>query len=369
MKIPSFDRNQPFNDLPLLPPSEEVLTKGVLLKWGIAGRELAQLNKNVLRLPNPTMLVNTISLQEARTSSEIENIFTTTDDLYKAISEKHKEDSANPNVKEVLRYREALWAGYAEIKDKSSLDTNLIVKVFQQVKNTEEGIRPSHSLTTIKRGNSELKPGEIIYTPPRGKGVVEKKLENLIQYLNQNDLDPLLKMVIGHYQFEAIHPFTDGNGRTGRILNILVLNQSGLLEYPVLYLSNYIIENKEDYYYLLNAVTQRNSWEKWIMFMLEAVEQTARHTNNMVDEISEQMESTMTFARSQLKWYNREVNEIIFSQPYIKPSKLAKVLGRTSRTTMTKYFSELVRLKILSAKQDGKEVFYVNNDLMRILGG
>lgn len=369
MNMTAFDRNKPYNDLPLLPPPEEIISKEVLLKWGVASRELAQLNKNVLRLPNPTMLVNTISLQEAKASSEIENIFTTDDDLYKAISEKHKEESANPNVKEVLRYREALWAGFSEIKDKRLLDKDLIIKVFQQVKNTTEVIRPPHSLTTIKRGNSAIKPGEIIFTPPRGKGVVEKKLENLIQFLNSSDLDPLLKMVIAHYQFEAIHPFTDGNGRTGRILNILILNHSGLLKLPILYLSKFIIENKDDYYYRLNAVTQRNSWEKWILFMLEAVEQTARHTNNIVDEISEQMESTKTVARSQLKWYTKELNEFIFSQPYIKPVILSQVLGRTSRTTLTKYFSELVRLKVLSAKQDGKEVFYVNNDLLRILGG
>ena len=369
-KSPPFDRAKPYNLLPPLPPPADAIDKEVLLKWGVASRGLAELNKNILRLPNPGMLVNTISIQEAKSSSEIENIFTTEDELYKAISDSVKEAAANPNTKEVLRYREALWKGYGDMQNKGKIDVSSIIKIYQQVKNTKEAIRSPQSQVVIKRGNSELRPGEIIYTPPRGKGVVEEKMENLIQYLNdpkKDKTDPLLKMAIAHYQFEAIHPFSDGNGRTGRILNLLYLVDQGLISHPVLYLSKYIIENKEDYYYHLGAVTQRNSWKGWIIYMLTAVEQTARYTNQLIDEIISQMKATLDYGKNELKWYNKEINEALFTQPYIKPKVIGNILGRTSRTTLTKYMFELTRLKILTAKEDGKEVFYINNDLIRIL--
>ena len=181
-----FDRNLPYNQLPLLPPPEDVINNEVLLKWGLASRALAELNKNILRLPNPNMLVNTISRQEAKSSSEIENIFTTDDELYKAISDSVKEESANPNTKEVLRYRESLWAGYAEILEKGKMDIELIVKVYQEIKNTKQGIRPPQSLVTIKRGQSEFRAGEVIYTPPRGQGIIEAKMKNLLEFLNNS---------------------------------------------------------------------------------------------------------------------------------------------------------------------------------------
>ena len=197
-------------------------------------------------------------------------------------------------------------------------------------------------------------------------------MENLIHYLNDNKkgaTDPLLKMAITHYQFEAIHPFSDGNGRTGRILNLLYLVNTGLLSHPVLYLSKYIIENKDDYYYNLSMITQRKSWKSWIIYMLTAVEETAGYTNRIIDEIIGQMRATLDYAKGELKWYNKEINEALFTQPYIKPKIIGNILGRTSRTTLTKYMTELTRLKILSVKQDGKEVYYINNDLVRILSG
>ena len=302
--IPTYDRTKPYDQLPLLPPSVDVMDNEVLLKWGLASRGLAELNKNILRLPNPNMLVNTITLQEAKSSSEIENIFTTEDELYKAISDSVKEAAANPNTKEVLRYREALWEGYHDMMKKGKIDMKSIVKICQKVKNTNQSIRPPQSQVVIKRGNSEFRPGEIIYTPPRGKGVVEEKMENLIEYLNDNKkdkTDPLLKMAIAHYQFEAIHPFSDGNGRTGRILNLLYLVNQGLITHPVLYLSKYIIENKDDYYYNLGVVTQRNSWKSWIIYMLTAVEQTSRYTNQTIDDIINQMQATLDYAKAELK--------------------------------------------------------------------
>jgi len=368
-----YDRAKPYNNLPLLPIEEKIENDPIILKKLVkASRSLASVNINILRLPNPFMLVNTIALQEAKTSTEIENIFTTEDELYKAISDTYREQKTDPATKEVLRYREALWAGYYSLKKKKTIDNELIVKIFQQIKNTTTEIRPPHAMVVIKRGQSEFKTGEIIYTPPRGQKIIEKFLDNLIEYLNNEDTfstDPLIKMCVAHYQFEAIHPFNDGNGRVGRILNLLYLTNKGLLSHPILYLSKYIIVNKDDYYYKLGAVTQRQAWKNWIIFMLDAVEKTAELTNNLINEILNQMNATLDFGKSKLKWYSKEMNEAIFSQPYIKQKTIGEVLGKTSRTTLTKYLNELTGLKILRTKKDGNEVFFLNDDLIRILEG
>jgi len=365
-----FDRIKPYNELPSLPIADDVIDKAILIKWGLASRALAELNKNILRIPNPTMLVNTIALQEAQSSTAIENIFTTEDELYKAVSDAVKEQSANPSTKEVLRYREALWEGFKGIQENGVIDKELIIRIYQKVKNTNQEIRSPQAQIVIKRGQSELRPGEIVYTPPRGEGIVEQKLENLIDYLN-NDMntDPLLKMVIAHYQFEAIHPFSDGNGRTGRILNLLYLVSQGLISHPVLYLSKYIIDHKDDYYYSLSAVTQQNSWGSWIEYMLEAVLQTSKQTNQKIDDILSQMNATYEFVNPKLKWYSKELNQALFSQPYIKQKTIGVATGIKSRTTLSKYVKELIQLGVLSSKDDGKEVFYINNDLLRILEG
>jgi len=363
-----FDRNVPFNDLPDLPPCENILDKEVLIKWGLASRALAELNKNILRIPNPTIFVNTIALQEAQTSTAIENIFTTEDELYKAVSDTVKEESANPATKEVLRYREALWDGYTTILNKKKIDASTAVKVFRKVKNTTQGIRPFQSQVVIKRGQSEFKSGEVVYTPPRGAGLVENKIKNLFNFLNKDHrFDPLLKMAIAHYQFEAIHPFTDGNGRTGRILNLLYLVDAKLLSHPVLYLSKYILKNKEDYYHLLSGVTQRQAWKPWLLYILNGVENTAQNTNQKIDDIILQMEATYTYSHKKLKWYSLELNQALFSQPYIKQKLVGEITGARSRTTLTKYMKDLIKLGVLSAQEDGREVFYINNDLIRIL--
>jgi len=368
--ITHFDREKPFNQLPKLPPSQEIIDKEVLIEWGLASRNLAALNKNLQRLPDPLMLVNTISLREAKSSSEIENIFTTDDELYKAISETIREEQATGAAKEVLRYREALWTGFYNMKETGSITLETLVKVFQQVKNASQRIRSPISKIVIRRGNSEFRSGEVIYTPPRGEGVVKELLENLVTYLSGNDsdsTDPLIKMAISHYQFEAIHPFTDGNGRAGRILNLLYLVNQGLLTLPVLYLSKYIIENKADYYYRLGTVSQRGDWKAWLIYMMRAVSYTSAYTNRLIDEILEQMDATLEYTKARLTWYNKEVNELLFRQPYFKPALLNQVLNRTSRTTLTKYMNELIGLGIISPKRDGKEVYYLNIDLIRIL--
>lgn len=369
---PVFDRTQPFNQLAHLPPPEEIIDKDVLLQWGYASRSLAELDKNLHRLPDPAILVNTITLREAKSSSEIENIFTTNDELYKAISDSLKEEIASSATKEVLRYREALWAGYHSIRETQMITSNTVIDVYQRVKDTTLKLRTPQSRVVIRRGNSEFRSGEIIYTPPRGGEIVKRLLDNFFEYLGSQDsypTDPLIKMAISHYQFEAIHPFSDGNGRTGRILNLLYLVNQGLLALPVLYLSKYIIENKDEYYFRLGAVTQRGDWKSWLLYIMNAVKFTATYTNNLIDDIVNQMEATLEYSKAKLKWYNKEVNETLFMQPYIKPALLNQVLNRTSRTTLTKYMTELTHLGILSPKKDGKEVYYINNDLLRILEG
>ncbi len=367
-----FDRNQPYNHLPLLPPSEEILDIEVLTHWGLASRALAELNRNLLRLPNPNMLANTLSLQEAKSSSEIENIFTTSEELYRALSDSGNVEKTNPATKEVMRYREALWAGYHEVKKLEKIDQSTIIRIYQKVKDTVQGIRPPQSEIFIRRGDSEFRAGGIVYTPPRGKGVVEEKLNNLVNYLNDEPLhqvDPLIKMAIAHYQFEAIHPFSDGNGRTGRILNLLYLFNKNLIKHPVLYLSKYIIENKDEYYHLLGAVTQQAAWKPWIVYIMRAVEQTSKHTNHLIDAILSQMQATLDYGKQELKWYSWEINEALFAQPYIRPKAIEKIIQKGSRTTINKYISQLTALGILTRKEIGGQIFYINTDMVRILEG
>jgi Fic family protein len=366
-----FDRNQPYNYLPLLPPSTiEILDIEVLRSWGLASRSLGELNRNLSRLPNPFMLLNTISIQEAKSSSEIENIFTTSEELYRAMSDLGNEDKNSPATKEVMRYREAFWTGYQEVKRTGEIELSTIIKIFQQIKESTQGIRKPQSEVVIRRGKSEFRSGEIIYTPPRGIGVVEEKMNNLVNYLNEDSMhqeDPLIKMAIAHYQFEAIHPFADGNGRTGRILNLLYLLNNNLIAYPVLYLSKFILENKDEYYHLLSSVTQQAAWKPWIKYMMRAVEQTSKHTNQRIDSILSQMEATLSYGRQALKWYTRDINDALFEQPYHTPKTIEKITKKTSRNTINLYIGQLTELGILTPKVISGRTFYINSDLVRIL--
>lgn len=364
----TFDRNIPYNSLPAIPPIGAVEEKPeILMALVKAARALAKVDGQIKRLPNPAMLINTVALQEAKSSTEIENIFTTDDELYRAISSTKKLPKINPATKEVLRYREALWAGYNHLRKDRIIDTDLIIEIFQAIKKTKESIRPPHTLLTIKRGQSEFRPGEVVYTPPRGAGILEPMLENLIEYLNTEDhVDPIIKMAVAHYQFESIHPFRDGNGRTGRIINLLYLVQKGLLTAPNIYLSKQIIATKDEYYYQLGAVRQNQDFTNWILYMLSVVEKTANNTYTLVESILNQMESTLAYGKSTFKWYNKEINEVIFTQPYSKSEHLAPYFGR-SRTTVKKYMDHLVVAKILRATQNWKESYYVNDELLTIL--
>jgi Fic family protein len=363
-----YDRNQPYNQLPELPPADQnVLTINVLLALNRANKALAELKGLARKLPNQSMLVNTIALREAKTSTEIENIFTTDDELYKALHIEGAE--VKGNAKEVLFYRDALWAGYKEIKERGILDRESVIKIYQEIKQVNDGIRPPQTETVIKKMGSSLINGAVIYTPPRGVNVINQKLDNLFEYINDDknfDYDPLIKLAISHYQYEAIHPFRDGNGRSGRIISILLLIQKGLLDLPILYLSAYIIKHKADYYELLDAVTTRQKWENWIIFMLKAIEETSVYTINKIIEIDRLFDTTFTLIGKNVPKLRKENIEKLFEQPYISPKKL---MGQNikSLNTAKKYLLKLEQLGIVVSTKIGKEVVYLNVDLYNIL--
>jgi len=364
----AFNRTKPFNQLPVLPPDDPLIySKEVLLHLAEANRSLGKLDGISSKLPNPRMLINTISLQEAKSSSEIENIFTTDDELYKALST--TDTKISPSAKEVLRYRESLWAGVKSIEREGRISLNTITDIYQTIKETQNEIRPEQSNIRIIKGGRSRTSGEVMYTPPKGDELLKGLLHNLLEYINEDDLhraDPLLKMVISHYQFEAIHPFTDGNGRTGRILNTLVLISKGLLAYPILYLSSYIIDNKDSYYHYLNGVSARGDWKRWLIYMLEAVKTTADYTVFKIEEIMMQFTETRKYIEKHLPRMEYSVIEAIFTQPYIKAIHIVGDKIK-SRNTARKYLDQLCEIRVLELRHIGNENVYINNDLVRIL--
>ncbi len=364
----SYDRNQPYNQLPLLPPPDDkVVTVDILQAVNKANKALAELKGLAKNLPNQSMLVNTIALREAKASTEIENIFTTDDELYKALS--GNETGLIGNAKEVLRYRQALWKGYHEINANGRFSMDLMINIYQEIKEVQDGIRPPQTETAIKKRGSGTLGGTVVYTPPRGEKVVEEKLENLIDYLNDDQkysYDPLIKLAVSHYQFEAIHPFRDGNGRTGRILSILLMIRKNLLDVPILYLSAYIIENKDDYYFFLNSVTTLKNWKGWILYMLKAVEETSIYTLKKINDIDNLFQKTYELVNLKLPHIRKETIEKIFEQPYISPKKLLSQ-DIKSINTAKKYLGQLEKLGIMVPKKIGKEVIYLNIDLFNLL--
>jgi cell filamentation protein, protein adenylyltransferase len=357
-----FDPQKPYNDLPLLPPKQDIETRSILRKTITTGRALAELKGLGETIPNQSMLINSVILQEAKASSEIENIITTDDALFRAFTT--KTSSVDPSTKEVLRYREALWEGYKELKKRPILATNLFIKLVQRIKENQAGIRQTPG-TTISNADT----GEIIYTPPEGEAVIRDKLKNLEDYIHgEDDIDPLIKLALIHYQFESIHPFSDGNGRTGRILNILYLVFQGLLDLPVLYLSKFVIEKKNKYYRLLRKVTEKCEWEPWILYMLDAVEKTATFTRKRILNIRDLMAETMEVAKDSLpgRVYSKELVELIFRQPYTKGQFLVDA-GIAKRQTAAEYLKELEKIGVLKAKKIGRETLYLNGKLYDLL--
>jgi len=355
-----FDRKIPYNDLPLLPPKADIETKNILRKTISAGRALAQLNGALQNLPNPTLFLDTIYLQEAKASSEVENIITTNDELYQSLVADRKVE--NPATKEVLNYKEALWLGLEELKTKPFITTNLCIKIVQCIKQNSASIRvmPGTTLSTPQ--------GEVIYTPPSGESVIREKLANLEKFINEDEsIDSLIKMALMHYQFEAIHPFADGNGRTGRILLLLYLKLSGLLEIPAIYLSEYIIKNKTAYYQNLRAVTEQNEWEAYILYMLDMIRQTSTRGLERLNQITVTMDKTAEEIKKKLpKVYSKDLIEILFRLPYTKRQHLIdEHIGNLK--TVGNYLNALEENGFLKSVKVGKEKLYLNEQLLNIL--
>lgn len=355
-----FDKSQAYIDLPLLPPQTDLETKEILTKTIKASRALAQLNGAIRNLPNPSLFLDTLHLQEAKASSEIENIITTNDDLYQAVVADKKFD--HPATKEVISYKEAIWLGFQRLEKQPFITTNLCVELVQCIKQNTAGIR-----TTAGTTLSNTK-GEVIYTPPSGEHVIREKMANLETFINENDaIDPLIKMAVSHYQFEAIHPFSDGNGRTGRILLLLQLKLEQLLDVPALFLSEYIIEHKEKYYEGLKSITEKNDWSPFILYMLDMVETTAIKGLERLESIIQLMETTGQEIKEKLpKVYSKDLVEVLFKLPYTKRQNLIDIHLGTPKT-VGNYLIALEEKGFLKSVRVGKEKLYLNPSLMDIL--
>ena len=354
----AFNREKPYNELPLLLPDKKVWeTLDVYKKLAEARAALAELKGRLPIIPNPLMLINTLVLQEAKDSSTIENIFTTNDALYKAFSSNLNTD---PSTKEVLRYREALWNAFSKMNKPTDYSEKLAVEIFKTITEKKEEIRR----VQVYIGSSN----HIVYTPPSPGNILKEKLNNWFDIaLNDKSVDPLIKMAMLHYQFEAIHPFSDGNGRTGRILNVLYLCKEKLIDLPVIYLSKFILDNKNNYYKFLREVTEDGKWESWILFMLDAVRSTASFTLDKVNAIYEDYISVIEKVRTQApEIYTHELIEVIFNQPYCKIAILEEK-KIASRNTASKYLRRLEELGILASEVVGRETLYKNILLFNIL--
>jgi Fic family protein len=358
-----FDPKVPYNDLPQLPPPLEMIETNEILKNCINARvALAELKQAAELIPNSAVLVNALPLLEARASSEIENIVTTTDKLFEFAD--IAEDKADAATKEALRYRTALYEG-SKMVQRGMLTTDMAIQICSTVKGFELDLR-SEPGTTLKNRMS----GEVIYTPPVGQKLLQAMLDNWADFMQQSkEIDPLVRMAIQHYQFEAIHPFSDGNGRTGRILNILFLVQLGLLDSPILYLSRYIIQNKAAYYRLLKSVTHDQNWSAWILFILNGVEETCTWTTDKIKAIRELMEHTANYTQTKLpKIYTWELVELLFKQPYCRIGNLVDA-GIAKRQTASVYLKQLCEIGILKEVKSGRENIFVHPKYIELLTG
>ncbi len=358
-----FDPKIPFNELPELPPPVDLIETTEILKTCIKARvALAELKQAAELIPNSAVLVNALPLLEARASSEIENIVTTTDKLFEYAD--IAEDKADAATKEALRYRTALYEGSKMVR-RGMLTTDMAIHICSTIKGMELDIR-AESGTTLKSRMS----GEVIYTPPVGQKLLQNKLDNWADFMhNDIEIDPLVRMAVQHYQFEAIHPFADGNGRTGRILNILFLVKHGLLNSPILYLSRFIIQNKADYYRLLKKVTHEQDWSAWILFILNGVEETCSWTTDKIKAIRELMEHTAQYTQTSLpKIYTWELVEVLFKQPYCRIANLVDA-GIAKRQTASVYLKQLCDVGILKEVKSGREAIFVHPKYIELLTG
>ena len=335
----------------------------ILKKLASASRRLAELKGLAASIPNQGILINTLGLQEAKDSSEIENIVTTHDDLFK--DDVLPEAFANPAAKEVLRYRQALRVGFEQVRASGLLTVNHIIGIQAELERNNAGLRKLPG-TALKDGG-----GQVVYTPPQDPAEIVALMRGLERFINEAalfEVDPLIKMALIHHQFESIHPFYDGNGRTGRIVNVLYLVKEGLLDIPVLYLSNHIVRTKPDYYRLLQTVREDDTWEDWVLYMLGAVEHTAEHTVATIQAIKTALFDYKHRIRAGYKFYSQDLINNLFTHPYTKIDFVQRDL-RVSRLTATKYLDALAAGGFVQKHRIGRGNYYVNMALNAILQG
>jgi len=349
------------NILQELPPATELETKAILKSVAVAHRYLAELKGISETIPNQSILINALGLQEAKDSSAIENIITTHDEVYKA---ELFSGFVSSSTKEIQNYVQALQTGFELVKKEQLLTCNHILAIQKTLEKNDAGFRKVPGT-----GLKNLTTGEIVYTPPQNYETILQLMKNLERYINDDSfsrIDPLIKMAVIHYQFESIHPFYDGNGRTGRIINILYLVLNDLLDIPVLYLSQYIIETKSDYYRLLQSTRDTETWEEWILYILKGVEITARQTILMVQKIKELMQRYKKDIREKFNFYSQDLINNLFRHPYTKIEFLENDLN-ISRLTATKYLEQLVEGGFLRKQKSGRNNYYVNSPLFDLL--
>ena len=349
--------------LKFLPPDIDIETKHVLRQTARSHRALAELKGLSETMPNKNILINAVTLNEAKDSSAIENIITTHDDLFKVMAQTNYGD---PAAKEVASYQAALWKGYELVKEREILTTNMMIFIQEIIEPKKVGIRKIPG-TNLVNGTT----GEVIYTPPVGETVILDFMTNLEKYINEDydGIDPLIKMAIIHYQFECIHPFPDGNGRTGRIINVLYLVLKDLIDSPILYLSKYIIRNKTAYYRLLQEVRTIGSWEDWLLYILEGIEQTALETITLIKRITDIVDVIAEDMKNRLpKIYSRELVDLLFQGFYTKRIFIEEGLG-ISRLTASNYLKLLDKEGFLKSEKIGREIIYLNPALMNVVRG
>lgn len=362
LKMRQWNPTFAFNQLPDLPPTEELETKDILKQTIKARAALAELKQAAELIPNQSMLINTLPIMEARASSEIENIVTTTDKLFRSLQLDSEENDAA--TKEALQYRTALFSGFESLKERP-LCTQTAVLVCSEIKGRAMDIRKVTG-TALRNGVN----GEVIYTPPEGERLIRDKLANWETFIHNNEaLDPLIILAVAHYQFEAIHPFLDGNGRTGRVLNSLLLIEKGLLHLPILYLSRYIIEHKADYYRLLLDVTVNQNWQDWLLYFLKGIEETAIWTLRKIEAIKALSIETKRYIQQSLPHlYSLELVELLFEQPYTRIVNLERA-GIAKRQTASKYLKDLCDAGVLNEQSVGRDKLFIHPKLMELLRG
>ncbi len=360
ISAPIWSPDKPFNEIPLLPPAVNLEPPSVLKQCIEARSALAGLKESAQILPNQAVLIQTLPLLEAQASSEIENIVTTTDELFK-----HPEitESMDPAIKEALRYRKALLEGFGTLS-KRPLTAGTAETICSIIKDKPMTVRRVPGTQLMNN-----RTGEVIYTPPVGEDHLRALLANWEKFLHKHvEIDPLVRMAVMHYQFEAIHPFTDGNGRTGRVLNSLFLIEQKLLSLPILYLSHYIIRHKNDYYQLLRGVTGNQAWEPWILYILKGIEETAVWTTGKIHAINELLQATTRYCRAKLpkKTYSKELVELLFERPYCRIQNLVDA-DLAKRQTASEYLKELAAIGVLEERAEGREKLYLHTKFWKLL--